>query len=82
MGAQDPHVTLEERTVWEREMTEAGVDWHLHVYGRAQHGFTERATKRPGCEYDETAATAARSSALAFLDMSFALAQGTAPHQG
>ncbi len=53
-GAADPFVPREHRLAFEDEMTAAGASWQLHVYGGAQHGFTEHAT-RPGCAYDATA---------------------------
>jgi dienelactone hydrolase len=52
-GAADPFVTREHRAAFEDEMTLARADWHLHVYGGAQHGFTERAARSPGAAYDE-----------------------------
>lgn len=39
IGADDPLVPPEERLAFEREMRAAGVDWQLHVYGNAVHGF-------------------------------------------
>ncbi|WP_066800391.1 dienelactone hydrolase family protein [Sphingomonas soli] len=40
------------------ELTEAGADWQLHVYGNAGHAFTDRAMpvgQRPGFGYDVAA---------------------------
>lgn len=39
IGADDPLVPPEERLAFEREMRDAKVDWQLHVYGNAVHGF-------------------------------------------
>jgi dienelactone hydrolase len=40
IGAADPMVNADQRTAFELEMTNAGVDWTLHVYGGAVHSFT------------------------------------------
>lgn len=59
IGGADPLITADERHSFEREMTEAGVDWQLHVYGGVQHSFTHpRASlaNLPGIAYDERAA--------------------------
>lgn len=51
-GAEDAHVTPEDvRSFWDEMNEHASVDWTLHVYSGAPHGFTE-----PGTEaYDERA---------------------------
>lgn len=59
-GAADPFVTREHRAAFEDEMTRADVDWQIHVYANAMHGFTERdpaepGAQRPGSRYDEYA---------------------------
>jgi dienelactone hydrolase len=54
-GAEDPFCPREQRAAFEDEMTAAGADWQLHVYGRAMHGFTVRGVERPGCAYEERA---------------------------
>jgi dienelactone hydrolase len=33
-------VSADERRAFEKEMTEAGIDWRLIVYGRTGHSFT------------------------------------------
>lgn len=38
-GAKDPYVPPADLAEFQREMTEAGVDWQLTVYGEGQHGF-------------------------------------------
>jgi dienelactone hydrolase len=63
-GALDPHVPMGRVSEFVEEMTHAGADWQLVLYGGAMHGFThEKATGRetPGVAYD--ALTDARSSA-------------------
>jgi len=61
-GALDPHVPMSQVTAFAEEMTHAGADYQLIVYGNAMHGFThENATgQQPGVLYH--AQTAARSS--------------------
>jgi len=39
-GAEDPFCPPEQRAAFEGEMTAAGVDWQLHVFGGARHGFS------------------------------------------
>jgi dienelactone hydrolase len=62
-GALDPHVPMAHVTTFIEEMTQAGADWQLIVYGNAMHGFThENAAQHniPGVAYH--ALTDARSS--------------------
>ena len=40
IGADDPTITRADRAAWEDEMTAAGVDWRLEIYGRTTHSFT------------------------------------------
>lgn len=40
LGADDPVVTAEHRAAFESEMTEARVDWQIHLYGGVGHSFT------------------------------------------
>ena len=39
-GADDPFVTPEQVTAFEKEMREGGVDWQLVKYGGAVHAFS------------------------------------------
>jgi len=53
-GADDPHVPAEQRTAFAEEMTRAGADWRINLYGGAQHGFTDASVdpaKWPGAAY-------------------------------
>jgi dienelactone hydrolase len=57
-GALDPHVPMAQVNAFSEEMTSAGADWQLILYGGAQHGFTHRdaiAGVTPGVAYDERA---------------------------
>jgi dienelactone hydrolase len=40
VGAEDPLIPAEQRLAFEAEMTAAGVDWRMNVYGGARHSFT------------------------------------------
>jgi len=76
-GALDPHVPTAQVTAFIEEMTHAGADWQLVVYGGAMHGFThEKATghETPGVAYH--APTDARSSAAIELFLKEIFGQG------
>lgn len=60
IGADDPIIPPEQRLAFEKEMTAAGVDWRMVLYGNAGHSFTNpavNALNRPGFEYDAAADT-------------------------
>lgn len=42
MGAEDPIVTADQRTAFMAEMSAAGVDWQMVLYGETGHSFTNR----------------------------------------
>lgn len=72
-GAADPFVSAEEVATFQKELTEAGVDWHLLVNGGAGHGFTNPSATNlgvPGVAYD---ANAERRSFAAMRDFFEAL---------
>ena len=59
-GASDPFIPLESRARFEKDMTEAGVDWRMHVYGGVYHSFTNKTFIEPEGDpvtnlYDESA---------------------------
>jgi dienelactone hydrolase len=59
VGADDPLVTVDQRSGFETEMRAAGVDWQLNVYGGAKHRFTDPhagAAGNPALEYNPAAA--------------------------
>jgi dienelactone hydrolase len=62
-GALDPHVPMSQLQEFIQEMTRAGADWQLNVYGGAMHGFTHdpAGPSQPGVAYHAVAD--ARSSA-------------------
>jgi dienelactone hydrolase len=47
-GHDDPMVSREMIDAFTAEMTDAGVDWQLHLYGHAVHAFTNPAANDPG----------------------------------
>jgi dienelactone hydrolase len=69
-GAQDPHVPMTDVTGFAVEMTSAGADWQLNVYGSAQHGFTHQHAvpgAQPGVAYDAAADERSFGAARDFL---------------
>ncbi len=56
-GHDDPMVKPEQVLAFETEMTEAGVDWQIHVYGGTKHAFTNPSANNPamGVVYNEVA---------------------------
>lgn len=47
-GHDDPMVPPELVLAFEQEMTRAGADWQVHVYGKTMHAFTNPAANDPG----------------------------------
>jgi dienelactone hydrolase len=73
LGADDPLIPPAERVAFEEEMRNARIDWQMHVYGGAQHSFTDptaderaRAMGISGLKYD---AAADRRSWRSMLDL-------------
>jgi dienelactone hydrolase len=56
-GHDDPMVPPEQVLAFEAEMTAAGADWQVHVYGSTMHAFTNPAANSPdfGTVYSATA---------------------------
>jgi dienelactone hydrolase len=57
-GAADPFVSAEELSGFQKELTDAGLDWHVLTLGGAGHGFTNPAATNlgmPGVAYDPNA---------------------------
>jgi dienelactone hydrolase len=68
-GAEDPIVSAEQRQAFVDDMTSAGVDWQMVLYGGAQHSFTNPASDLhgvPGIAYDATAAARSWQAMLDF----------------
>lgn len=47
-GHDDPMVPVEQVLAFQQEMTRAGADWQLHVYGNTLHAFTNPIANDPG----------------------------------
>lgn len=72
-GHDDPMVPPEQVLTFETEMTKAGVDWQMHVYGGTLHAFTNPDANNPsfGTMYREVAANRAYQSVANFLNELF-----------
>jgi dienelactone hydrolase len=73
-AAADPFVPPEEVAGFQKELTEAGVDWHLLVNGGASHGFTNPGAAAfgiPGVAYDASAERRSFAAMRDFLDALF-----------
>lgn len=69
MGADDPIITEEKRRAFADEMTTAGVDWRMELYGGAGHSFTNRdidAWNFPGFNYHAAADRRSWAAMLSF----------------
>ncbi|MCI5105350.1 MAG: dienelactone hydrolase family protein [Pseudomonadales bacterium] len=73
-GHDDPMAPPEQVLAFETEMSDAGADWQIHVYGGTVHAFTNPAANNPdfGTVYNERAARRAWQSLYNFLDEIFA----------
>ena len=72
-GHDDPMVPPEQVLAFETEMSEAGADWQVHVYGKTMHAFTNPAANNPdfGTVYSPTADRRATQSIQNFLEELF-----------
>ena len=69
-GGQDPHVPMTDVAAFAAEMTAAGADWQLNMYGSAMHGFTHQHAvpgAQPGVAYDLAADKRSFAAASDFL---------------
>lgn len=65
-GAIDPYVPAAEVAAFNKEMTDAGADWQLVMYGGAVHAFTQ---KMAGDDISKGAAYDAKADARSWEDM-------------
>jgi dienelactone hydrolase len=75
LGADDPIVDEAQRAAFRAEMSTAGVDWQMHLYGGAGHSFTNRhidAHRYPGFAYHREADQRSWAAARALLEEVFA----------
>lgn len=68
-GHEDPMVPVPAVNALEDEMTAAGVDWQIHVYGGTKHAFTNPDANNPdlGTVYNAVAARRAWATTADFL---------------
>jgi dienelactone hydrolase len=74
-GALDPHVPMAGVVAFTEEMTKAGADWQVNVYGGAMHGFTHAHAvdgATPGVAYHAATDRRSFAAAQAFLDEALA----------
>ena len=69
-GYKDPMVQPLALAAFEKEMAQKNVDWQVHVYGQAEHAFTNPKANNPelGLLYNEAAKTRSWQNALWFLE--------------
>jgi len=73
-GHDDPMVPPEQVLAFETEMSDAGVDWQVHVYGNTKHAFTNPAANNPdfGTVYNPVAERRTYRTVQDFLQEVFA----------
>lgn len=70
-GARDPYAPAAAVAALQNELTEAGADWQLTVYGEGWHAFTDPNPKKaevPGVRYDPLLERVSWAQATAFLE--------------
>lgn len=75
-GAADTLVSLTQLANFERDMRQASVDWQVHVYGGAAHGFTNPeliGAGLPDLAYHEAADRRSWAAMLGLLEDAFAV---------
>lgn len=73
-GAADPYVKPADVTAFEKELTDANVDWELVAYGGAVHCFTHKSAgtdPSKGCAYEPKADARSWVAMRAFFDELF-----------
>jgi Dienelactone hydrolase and related enzymes len=79
IGADDPSIPLEQRTAFEKEMREGGVDWQMNLYGGVVHSFTNSQADRLGrpemARYNAKADARSWAEMRAFFDEIFGSSQ-------
>lgn len=73
-GYNDPMVTPADVNAFCQEMTEAGADWQMHMYGNTQHAFTnpQAHDQQLGLMYNAEAARRSYQALIDFLEEVFA----------
>ena len=81
-GAGDPVVPPAQAQAFMAEMSEAGVDWQLHLYGGVGHSFTNPdidSWNLPGFRYDAAADARSWRTMLDHLNETFGPRAGSGP---
>ncbi|MCX7115441.1 MAG: dienelactone hydrolase family protein [Gammaproteobacteria bacterium] len=80
-GYDDPMVTPVAVNAFADEMTRAGVDWQVHMYGQTQHAFTNPLAHDAalGTMYNEQAERRSMQSMVYFLDELFSAPRDVQP---
>lgn len=73
-GHDDPLVTQQDILSIQKEMTDAKVDWQMHIYGHTSHAFTNPKADNPniGLIYSERSCTRALDAMRYFLEHTLA----------
>jgi dienelactone hydrolase len=75
LGADDPSIVPEQRSAFEQEMREGGVDWQMNLYGGVVHSFTNPEADLRGtperARYDAKADARSWAEMCAFFDEIF-----------
>jgi dienelactone hydrolase len=68
-GHDDPLAPPDQVLALQQELTQAGADWQVHVYGNTKHAFTNPQAQAPqhGLQYQETSAKRAWQNMQNFL---------------
>ena len=76
IGAEDPLIPPDLRLTFEEEMTRAGADWQIHLYGGVTHSFTTPEADKVGkpemLRYDRNADVRSWASMRSFFEEIFA----------
>jgi len=82
-GNEDPLAPPKDVAAITDELTNAGADWQLHVFGHAMHAFTVTAANQPrfGLLYDKVAAKRAWALMIAFLAETFGYNRASQPRE-
>lgn len=62
-GDADPMAPLEDYVALREELTQAGADWQVHVYGNTLHGFSDPGANNPALGIRHSALAERRSNA-------------------
>lgn len=73
-GAEDPMTPMEDVIAFTQEMTRAGADWQVHIYGHAKHAFAVPGANNAelGLKHDANAERRSWKAALDFLSETLA----------